>query len=68
MLDCSGVEPLALDRLIRNVDVLLVVADADESLRELDRFESCDVLRVTSHDECRRRGSSMRNGMPHWCA
>lgn len=66
MLVCSGVEPLALDRLIRNVDVLAVVADADESFRELDRFESCDVLRVTSHEECRRLGSRMRNGMPQW--
>lgn len=50
-LGCNGVELLALDRLIRNVDVLAVVADADESFRELDRFESCDVFRVTNQDE-----------------
>lgn len=54
---------VALDRDKRNVDVLAVVADADESFRELDRFESCDVLRVISHEECRRRVSNMRNGI-----
>lgn len=58
-----GAELLALDRDSRKVDVLAVVADADESLRELDKFESCEVLRVMSHDECRRRGSKMRNGI-----
>lgn len=59
-----GVELPALDRDRRNVDVLAVVAEADESFRELDKFESCDVFRVMSQDECRRRGSRMRNGMP----
>lgn len=49
--DGRGVELPALDRDIRNVDVLAVVAEADESFRELDKFESCDVLRVISHDE-----------------
>lgn len=58
-----GVELLALDRDRRKVDVLAVVADADESFRELDKFESCDVLRVMSQDEWRRLGSRMRNGM-----
>lgn len=62
--DGTGVELPALDRDMRNVDVLAVVADADESFRELDKFESCDVFRVINHDECRRRGSSIRNGMP----
>lgn len=43
-----------LDRDIRHVDVLAVVAvvllEPDESFLELDRFESCDVFRVMSHD------------------
>lgn len=54
---------VALDRDKRNVDVLAVVADADESFRELDRLESCDVLRVINHEECRRRVSNIRNGI-----
>lgn len=54
---------VALDRESRNVDVLAVVADADESFLELDKFESCDVFRVTNHEECRRRDSKMRNGI-----
>lgn len=61
--DGTGVVLAALDRDSRNVEVLAVVAEADESLRELDRFESCDVFRVTSHDECRRRVSSILNGI-----
>lgn len=61
-----GVVLVALDRDKRKVDVLAVVADADESFRELDRFESCDVLRVISHEECRRRVSNMRNGIAQW--
>lgn len=61
--DGTGVVHVALDRDIRNVDVLAVVPDADESFRELDKFESWDVLRVTNHEECRRRVSNMRNGI-----
>ena len=57
----------ALDRDMRNVDVLAVVAEADESFRELDRFESCDVFRVINQEECRRLGSRIRKGMPQWC-
>jgi len=47
--------------------VLAVVADPDESFRELDRFESWDVFLVTSHDEARRLGSSSLMGMPQLC-
>lgn len=54
----------ALERDIRHVLVLAVVAEPEESLRELDKLESCDVLRVTSHEEARRFGSSRRKGMP----
>lgn len=61
--NCGMGVVLALDRDSRKVDVLAVVADADESFRELDKFESCDVLRVISHDECRRRVSNIRNGI-----
>lgn len=54
-----------LERDSRNVDVLAVVAVVDdESLRELDKLLSCDVLRVTSQELCRRRGSSSLSGMP----
>lgn len=60
----NGVVLPALDLDIRNVDVLAVVAEADESFLELDRFESCDVFLVISHEECLRRGSSIRNGIP----
>ena len=39
---------------ILHVDVLAVVAvvlfDPDESFRELDKFESCDVFLVINHD------------------
>lgn len=58
-----GVALAALERDKRNVDVLAVVADADESFRELDKFESCDVLRVINQDEWRRRVSNIRNGI-----
>lgn len=57
-----------LDLEIRQVDVLALVAvvllDPDESFLELDRFESCDVFLVMSHDVWRRRGSSNRSGIP----
>lgn len=53
----------ALDLDIRNVDVEAVVAEAEESFRELDKLESCDVLRVISQDECLRRGSNIRSGI-----
>jgi hypothetical protein len=57
-----------LEREIRQVDVLAVVAvvllDPDESFLELDRFESCDVFLVISHDVCLRRGSRSRKGIP----
>uniref|UniRef100_A0A2M4D507 Putative secreted protein n=1 Tax=Anopheles darlingi TaxID=43151 RepID=A0A2M4D507_ANODA len=60
----STTEVLPLEREIRHVPVLCVAVDPDESLRELERFESCDVLRVINHEVWRRRGSSKRNGMP----
>lgn len=56
----------ALDLDILHVLVLWVVADPDESLREDDRFESCDVFRVTSHELALRFGSSSLSGMPQW--
>ena len=62
-IDGVGVEQAALDRDSRNVEVLAVVAEADESFLELDKFESCDVFRETNHDECRRRVSKIRNGI-----
>lgn len=58
-----GVALVALERDKRYVDVLAVVADADESFRELDKLESCDVLRVINQDEWRRRVSNIRNGI-----
>lgn len=62
--DGSGVVVLVpLDRDKRNVDVLAVVAEVDESFLELDKFESCDVFRVINHDECLRRFSKIRNGI-----
>lgn len=63
MIGGNGVVLPALDLDIRNVDVDAVVADADESFRELDKFESCDVLRVINQLECLRRGSNIRNGI-----
>lgn len=66
MIGGNGVVLPALDLDIRNVDVDAVVADADESFRELDKFESCDVLRVINQLECLRRGSNIRNGI-QWC-
>lgn len=44
--------------------VVVVLLDPDESFRELDKFESCDVLRVIIHDVCLRLGSNKRNGIP----
>lgn len=61
--DGTGVVLVALDRDRRNVEVLAVVPDADESFRELDKFESCDVFRVTNHEECLRRVSKIRKGI-----
>lgn len=61
--DGTGVVLVALDRDRRKVDVLAVVPDADESFLELDKFESCDVFRVTSHEECLRRVSNIRSGI-----
>lgn len=55
MIEGRGVLLPALDRDNRNVEVLAVVAEAEESLRELDKFESCDVFRVISQAECRLR-------------
>jgi hypothetical protein len=63
-IGAKGVVLPALDLDNLNVDVLAVVAEADESLRELDKFESCDVFLVINHDECLRRGSNIRNGIP----
>lgn len=45
------------------MEVLAVVAEADESFLELDKFESCDVFLVTNHEECLRRVSKTRNGI-----
>lgn len=56
----------ALERDILHVLVLAVVADPLESLRELDKLESCDVFRVTNHEEALRLGSSRRSGIPQW--
>lgn len=63
----SGVVLPALDLDKRNVDVLAVVAEADESFLELDKFESCEVFLVINHEECLRRGSNIRSGIPQWC-
>lgn len=60
----GSLEPLDLD--IRQVLVLAVVPDPDESFLELDRLESCDVFLVTNHDEALRLGSRRRRGMPQW--
>lgn len=62
-IDGVGVELAALDRDSLNVEVLAVVAEADESFLELDKFESCDVFLVTNHEECLRRVSKTRNGI-----
>lgn len=56
----------ALDREILNVLVLAVVAEPEESLRELDKLESCEVFRVTSQEDARRFGSRSRSGIPQW--
>lgn len=64
--DGTGVVLFALDRDRRKVEVLAVVPDADESFLELERLESCDVLRVTNHEECLRRVSKIRNGIEQW--
>jgi hypothetical protein len=56
----------ALDRDIRQVLVLAVVAEPDESFLELDKLESCEVFLVTSQEEARRLGSSSLSGIPQW--
>lgn len=59
-----GRAPPALppERVVRHVPVDAVALEPDESLRDDDRFESCDVLRATSHDAARRGGGGAR---PH---
>lgn len=57
----------ALDRDILHVEVLAVVAvvfDPEESFLELDKFESCEVFLVISHEVCRLLGSSNLKGIP----
>lgn len=61
--DGTGVVLVALDLDKRDVDVLAVADVDDESFLELEKFESCDVFRAISQEECRRRLSSIRNGM-----
>lgn len=51
MIDGSGVVLPALDRDSLKVEVLAVVAEADESFLELDKLESWEVLRVISQAE-----------------
>lgn len=52
--------PLPPDRDVRHVPVEAVALEPDESLRDEDRFESCEVLRATSHDAARRGGGGGR--------
>lgn len=59
IIEGRGVVLPALDLESRNVEVLAVVADAEESLRDDDKFESCDVLRVINHVECLLRLGSI---------
>ena len=60
----------ALEREILQVELLAVVAvvllEPEESLRELERFESCEVFLVINHEVCLRLGSSNRKGTPQW--
>jgi len=71
MIEGRGVLLPALERDSRKVEVLAVVAEAEESFRELDKLESCDVLRVISQAEWRLLpwpwgwpcGSSIFSGM-----
>ena len=58
----GSLEPLDLD--ILQVLVLAVVAEPEESFRELDRFESWEVFLVTSQEDALRLGSSKRKGIP----
>jgi len=58
----------ALDRDMRQVLVLAVVAEPDESLRDELRLESCEGFLVMSQEDARLFGSSSRNGMPQWWA
>lgn len=52
---------------MRQVLVLAVVAEPEESFRDELKFESCDGFLVISQDEALRFGSSSRSGMPQWC-
>lgn len=54
----------ALDLEMRQVLVLAVVAEPEESLREELKFESCDGFLVISQEEALRFGSSSLSGMP----
>jgi hypothetical protein len=49
---------------MRQVLVLAVVAEPEESLRDELKFESCDGFRVMSQDEALRFGSNNLSGMP----
>lgn len=51
---------LAAERDVRHVPVDAVALEPDESLRDDDRLESCDVLRATSHEAARRGGGGGR--------
>jgi len=65
-LTCERTSVEALERDILQVLVLWVVADPLESFLELDKLESCEVLRVTNQELARRLGSSNRRGIPQW--
>lgn len=54
----------ALERDILQVLVLAVVAEPLESFLELDKLESCEVFRVTNHEDALRLGSSNLKGIP----
>lgn len=57
----------ALDLDILHVLVLAVVAEPEESFLELDKLESWEVLRVTTHEDALLFGSNMRSGIPQLC-
>lgn len=54
----------ALDLEMRQVLVLAVVAEPEESLRDELKFESCDGFLVINQEEAFRFGSSSLSGMP----
>ena len=56
----------ALERDIRQVLVLAVVAEPEESFLELDKLESCEVFLVTNQEDALRLGSNNLKGIPQW--